>query len=148
MNGIYNNDNGYESGKSTNGDMIKSLFGKPAKMSEKGVLYKFMYKNGKPYFSTFYDREWWDMPYKPVKVKANSAVLPVANESSLDELDDMIAYIEDTAVYHDPDKLKVGEYHYTNSVMKERSQKLAGYLRELKEYKLKDLQKDEDERDI
>lgn len=49
----------------TNGDMIKALFGEPAKISEKsGVLYKFMYRNGRPMFSTFYEYDWWNSPYR------------------------------------------------------------------------------------
>lgn len=48
----------------TNGDVIKALFGEPAREEKTGVLYKFQYRNGKPYFSTFYDWEWWNAPYK------------------------------------------------------------------------------------
>ncbi len=48
----------------TNGDVIKALFGEPAREEKTGVLYKFMYRNGKPYFSTFYDWDWWNARYK------------------------------------------------------------------------------------
>lgn len=51
----------------TNGDVIKALFGEPAREEKTGVLYKFKYRNGKPYFSTFYDWEWWNAPYKKNK---------------------------------------------------------------------------------
>lgn len=48
----------------TNGDMIISLFGNPAKDGKAGILYKFKYRNGKPMFSTYFDFEWWNSPYK------------------------------------------------------------------------------------
>lgn len=48
----------------TNGDMIRALYGEPAKMEGTGVLYKFKYRNGKPMFSTYYDLDWWNSPYK------------------------------------------------------------------------------------
>ena len=46
----------------TNGDWIRALHGEPARISEKGVLYKFMYRNGRLMFSTFYDYDWWNRP--------------------------------------------------------------------------------------
>lgn len=48
----------------TNGDMVKAMFGEPAKEGEKGILYKFMYRNGRTMFSTYFDIEWWNAPYK------------------------------------------------------------------------------------
>lgn len=48
----------------TNGDVIRNMFGEPAKESNAGVLYKFKYRNGKPMFSTYFDFEWWNAPYK------------------------------------------------------------------------------------
>lgn len=48
----------------TNGDMIKALYGEPAKIGRTGVLYKFKYKNGKPMFSTYFDLDWWNSPYE------------------------------------------------------------------------------------
>lgn len=48
----------------TNGDMVKAMFGEPAKEGKKGILYKFKYRNGKPMFSTYFDIEWWNAVYK------------------------------------------------------------------------------------
>ncbi len=51
----------------TNGDVIKALFGRPAREEKTGVLYKFKYRNGKPMFSTYFDMDWWNAPYKAEK---------------------------------------------------------------------------------
>ena len=51
----------------TNGDMVKAMFGEPAKEGEKGILYKFMYRNGRTMFSTYFDIDWWNSPYRKVK---------------------------------------------------------------------------------
>lgn len=48
----------------SNGDMIKALFGMPAREEKTGILYKFKYRNGKPMFSTYFDIDWWNAPYK------------------------------------------------------------------------------------
>ena len=51
-------------GNLTNGDMVKAMFGEPAKEGKTGILYKFKYRNGKTMFSTYFDIEWWNSPYK------------------------------------------------------------------------------------
>ena len=48
----------------TNGDVIKVLFGRPAREGKRGILYKFKYRNGKPMFSTYFDIDWWNTSYK------------------------------------------------------------------------------------
>ena len=50
----------------TNGDVIKAMFGSPAREGKAGILYKFKYRNGKPMFSTYFDFDWWNTPYKEV----------------------------------------------------------------------------------
>ena len=53
-----------ETAGKTNGDVIKAVLGEPAIEGKKGLLYKFKYRNGKTMFSTYFDIEWWNSPYK------------------------------------------------------------------------------------
>lgn len=53
----------------TNGDVVKAMFGEPAIEGKKGILYKFMYRNGRTMFSTYFDTEWWNAPYRKEGIK-------------------------------------------------------------------------------
>lgn len=53
----------------TNGDAIKAVLGEPAIEGKKGILYKFKYRNGKTMFSTYFDIEWWNAPYRKEGIK-------------------------------------------------------------------------------
>lgn len=49
----------------TNGDVVKAMFfGKPAKEGETKIVYKFQYRNRRTIFSTYFDKDWWNSPYK------------------------------------------------------------------------------------
>ena len=70
----------------TNGDWIRALHGEPARISEKGVLYKFKYRNGKPYFSTFYDYDWWNSPCgKDINALEDALLEITADKAILEE---------------------------------------------------------------
>ena len=56
-------------GDLTNGDVIKAVLGEPAIEGKKGILYKFKYRNGKTMFSTYFDIEWWNAPYRKEGIK-------------------------------------------------------------------------------
>lgn len=51
-------------GNLTNGDVIKALFGEPKLEGRTGLIYDFKRLNGKRLFSTYFDKEWWNAPYK------------------------------------------------------------------------------------
>ena len=49
--------------------MVKAVLGEPAKEGKAGILYKFMYRNGRTMFSTYFDIEWWNAPYRKEGIK-------------------------------------------------------------------------------
>ncbi len=60
-------------GNLTNGDMIKALFGEPELEGRTGLIYDFKRLNGKRLFSTYFDKEWWNAPYKTGSEEDNGA---------------------------------------------------------------------------